>query len=342
MASSADRFLLRESIRHQLDLVRYGNRVGRDAAAALAAGDDELLAYVAKRSRQLSRLPTVAAREQFTKAAASIERVNAAAYAAAHESMASALDKLAHVEAEFQAKMLSKALGRTVDRELARRVAESVAAAPIVGRTVEQQFADAAAARGRKIVAAVGDMVSGGGKWQDAVARVEGTEEEAFKDGFLVRAGEWMRTLARTDVAAVADAAGRHVYEDSGVVEMELWVSVLDSNTTEVCMANDGATRALGDADWSNGYSGPYPAHYGERSVIVPQSGKEPADKVTYDEWLADQSEEQQREILGDARYELFSAGRLPLDRFVDETGRPLTIDELRAREPAAVDRAGI
>ncbi|MNF18285.1 hypothetical protein D3C77_583350 [compost metagenome] len=49
-----------------------------------------------------------------------------------------------------------------------------------------------------------------------------------------------------------------------------------------------------------------------------------------------------QKDVLGPARYELFSKGELPIDRFVDDNGKTLTLQQLREREPMAFERAGM
>jgi len=57
--------------------------------------------------------------------------------------------------------------------------------------------------------------------------------------------------------------------------------------------------------------------------------GRLPA-KTTYGEWLGKQPKAFQDEILGAERAGLFRSGT-PLERFVDQSGRRLTLDELRA-----------
>lgn len=63
--------------------------------------------------------------------------------------------------------------------------------------------------------------------------------------------------------------------------------------------------------------------------------------KTSYPEWLARQPASFQKDVLGRTRYELFSKGKLDIDKFVDN-GRTLTLDQLREREPESFDRAGL
>lgn len=69
--------------------------------------------------------------------------------------------------------------------------------------------------------------------------------------------------------------------------------------------------------------------------------GQLPA-KTTYNQWLKDQSAEFQDEVLGPTRGALFRRGGLDVQEFTDRAGNELTLDELRAREPGAFDKAGL
>lgn len=62
--------------------------------------------------------------------------------------------------------------------------------------------------------------------------------------------------------------------------------------------------------------------------------GQVPAE-TTYDQWLRRQSAAFQDDILGPTRGRLFREG-MTLDRFVDHTGRRVTLDELDRMRPAA------
>ena len=52
-------------------------------------------------------------------------------------------------------------------------------------------------------------------------------------------------------------------------------------------------------------------------------------DKLTYDEWLRDQPAAFQDDVLGPSRGKLFRQGA-KLDKFVDNSGKTLTLEQLR------------
>lgn len=58
-------------------------------------------------------------------------------------------------------------------------------------------------------------------------------------------------------------------------------------------------------------------------------NGQAPA-KVNYGDWLRGQDEEKQKEVLGRTRWDLWKKGSIGMADMVHQSGRPLTIEELR------------
>lgn len=154
------------------------------------------------------------------------------------------------------------------------------------------------------------------------------------------------RAQAEAVVITAANKAGAtaraELYKaNADVLKGEEWTSVLDLSTTDVCMGRDGNLYPVGQ--------GPQPpAHYRCRSVRVPvvddrfaalREGATRASmngpvssKTTYNSWLKSQPKAIQDEVLGPERAKLFRGG-MNVDKFTDDTGRTLTLDELRSRE---------
>jgi len=63
---------------------------------------------------------------------------------------------------------------------------------------------------------------------------------------------------------------------------------------------------------------------------------------VDYDEWLKTQPVAFQESVLGKTDGILFRKGGLPLDKFVDKSGREFTLDELSRTQPEAFEAAGL
>lgn len=169
-----------------------------------------------------------------------------------------------------------------------------------------------------------------------------------------------VRSLVRTAINHASNMVSRAAYrENSGVISGYQWVSTLDSRTTLICAGRDGRTYALG----SNIYP---PAHWGCRSRTIPLiadeydkdglKGTRPqkGDKVgfvsagtDFDSWLRKQSASFQDEYFsqftnGEELAKLFRQGKMPVQKFRNELGKQYTLDELRALDPVAFDRANI
>lgn len=159
-----------------------------------------------------------------------------------------------------------------------------------------------------------------------------------------------IETLIRTSTNHLAtQARSATIQENEDILDGYEWVATLDSRTSLICASRDGKIYPIGN----NPERSPKPpAHYGCRSTIVPVVNPEfdllaDADerrpfvgpdgrkgqvdgKVTYEQWLRRQPESFQVDVLGAGRFELFKNKRLPLSRFVDQSGRQLTLAELQ------------
>ena len=139
------------------------------------------------------------------------------------------------------------------------------------------------------------------------------------------KAARDVETISITAVKHISSAARQEWHKvNPGVIDEERWNAVLDGRTSEICRSRDGKVYPVNE--------GPQPpAHPRCRSTRVGiDDDYPPPRKRTYDQWLRDQPEGVQDEILGKAKADLFRDG-LTLDRFYDERrGREYTVDELR------------
>lgn len=102
----------------------------------------------------------------------------------------------------------------------------------------------------------------------------------------------------------------------------------------------NGLDRVRRRADLPRGFKGRFDAFRRRRAfeVIGPN---EPA-TVNYQQWLRRQSSQFQDDVLGVTRARLFRQGGLTLDRFVDRSGRQITLSELARRDRQAFVDAGL
>lgn len=152
-----------------------------------------------------------------------------------------------------------------------------------------------------------------------------------------------VETVVRTSLAHAASVANQEwAKANTDILVGERFSATLDGRTSIFCAANDGKVFPVGE--------GPIPpCHHRCRSrrvsVVNPKlsvpgmkmeraSMNGPVDaKETYGTWLKRQPVDFQNDVLGKTRAELFRTGKVPIDRFVNDSGRTLTLKELAIKE---------
>lgn len=189
----------------------------------------------------------------------------------------------------------------------------------------------------------------------EIVRKIRGTKASGYTDGILGSVTKRdANAMVRTSLQHVNNAAQQMVYDDNAdIIEGYIWISTLDRRTSSQCRGLDGKFFKTG--------KGPVPPiHVNCRSTTIPkikgidllsnttrasQDGQVPADQ-TYYEWLKSQPAEFQDDALGTTRGKLFRDGGLSAKQFadlsLDKSFQPLTLEEMRQKNPSAFDRAGI
>jgi len=264
--------------------------------------------------------------------------------------------EFAEYEAGFSARMFENATDMSFTVPSATVVANAAANTAMDikggkrGQTVAgalNQFSDKKA---KQIVRIVNDGVIAGK-----------TTQEVAKEITIVT-----RTLQAAQVTALARTIVNHTSSEARESTMRAnkdiirgveWVSVLDGRTTSICGSLDGQEFKIGE--------GPRPPiHWGCRSTTIPvvkkefsviptkDASKRPAvgadgteqvkGNTTYNSWIKKQPETFQDDVLGATRGKLLRDGNLNMDKFVDNNYKELSLKELKRKEPAAFERAGI
>jgi hypothetical protein len=152
--------------------------------------------------------------------------------------------------------------------------------------------------------------------------------------------------------------ARQHVYEENkDLIASEGWSSTLDTRTSIWCITRDGKAYTPGDhkpighkIPW---LGGPGKIHWCCRSTSVPRlkswrelgidegevsdstrasmDGQVPAQQ-NFEEWLRRQSAARQNTVLGEGKADLWRRGKITFRDLLDQTGRPLTTEDLRAK----------
>lgn len=371
MASVND--LLRDAaISHAVDLQHYSNGVVRRIIALLNRVDADLFVQL---NAALERLPaesfTVERLERLLK---SVRELNADAYRQVERTLAEELKGFAAYEAGYQAKLFDKTIPAQVQVAVGvatvnpTQVYTAAMSRPFQGRLLSEWAGSLEAGRMTRIRDAIRIGYVEGQTADQIIRRLRGTKAKGYADGIIDIDRRHAAAVTQTALSHMASFTRDRVYdENKGLIKAIEWVSTLDSRTSDQCRVRD-KKRYHPDSHKPMGHSipwgaGPGALHWNCRSTSVPitkswrelgidmdeiepstrasMDGQVPAD-TTYSEWLQRQSAARQDEILGRTRGRLMREGGLSMDRFYNDKGRFLTLDELRDRDTAAFERAGL
>lgn len=327
----------------------------------LAAGTSEYLTGVLNRSDPkiasiLKDLNASTTKRQLDKALNEFRKVNIDAYLKVEREMKKALTSMSYAEAEHQKTVLKQSTPAEAFRQMKpktpskKALREMVESQPYNGALLEEHINGLEQGRYSRVRDVLRREVSAGGTdaaVQDAIMKgVMGTKAANYKDGILDYSRRSLDQKTRTLHNGVAQETRSEFYEQNDdIFDGVLWVSVLDNVTSAICQSLDGTVFPVDEGERP-------PAHPNCRSEVVPivkdweamglsdlgpgtresMTGEVP-ETQTYNEWLKSQSAEAQDDILGPSRGQMFRDNEWNVDRFVDDTGRKYTLDELAMQE---------
>lgn len=337
-------------VAHQIGLIRVSGSIRNKVVAHLNRVEDDLMAQIARRGD----------RGRFTDNRMNLilNDVRKALDDARPETLAIVRDELVGVatnEVDFNKRLINGAVG--IDMNLAgvnqAQLRAAVLSRPFQGRLLREWVSSLDNQTRRNVRDAVRIGFTEGETIDQMARRIRGTRAAGFRDGVMEITRRGAQAMVRTAVNHTATAAREELFAaNEDLIKGVRWVSTLDSRVTPICAARDGKVYPVNE--------GPRPpAHVACRSVSIPvlksarqsgidanatrasMDGQVPA-KTTYNEWLKRQPVDVQNEALGVQKATLFRQGGLSVDKFVDPRGRELTLDQLRVRESAAFERAGL
>ena len=254
----------------------------------------------------------------------------------------------AEEEAEFTAASLNKvdALAEATIPSTSQLKA-AINARPFNNRLLKDYLNDFSKDQAKAVKNAVSMGFFEGKSTRDIINEVVGSKSLGYKNGVLNVSRASAERMVRTSIAHTASVAKSYTLEDNiDITPYYEWSSILDGRTSPICQAGDGTVYPVGKGPLA-------PHHFNCRSVEVPlmaddvriKNGK-PVKKDTtgkeqnYNTWLKKQSNKFQDEVLGVEKAKLYRDGGLSVDKFVNNAGQTLTLDELRSKYPTAWDKA--
>lgn len=347
-------------VEHQVDLTRYSNGVAAKIRALLDRVDPDLFAQLQAALERLG--PEAFTVQRLDKLLAEVRRLNDRAYASVLVELQDELRGLTQVELAFQAGVTR--MQAPVTLELAKISAETLYGAAMARPFQGRLLAEWAESIGEQRMVRIRDAVRigyvEGQTIGQIVQRIRGTRARGYSDGLIEIDRRHAEAVARTAISHTAGVVrDRWHSENEDIIEAVLWVSTLDSRTSNLCKLRDQKRYTLPEhkpighrIPW---LAGPGRLHWNCRSTSIgllkgqerlfgARASKDgPVEaNLSYGGWLKRQSAATQDEILGPTRGALFRAGGLTIEDFANERGRWLTLEELRRRDAAAFERAGV
>ena len=190
---------------------------------------------------------------------------------------------------------------------------------------------------------------------QQIVQMIRGTRKNGYKDGLMEVTARQAKTIVRTTVQhAAMQGKAEFANDNADILKGKKVIATLDGKTSSQCRALDGQEFDLD--------KGPvFPLHHNCRSTYLlilldayagrgntnKRASKDgPVANESYYAWLKNQPKDFQDDVLGETRGQLLRSGGLSADRFAElqlnKNFKPLTLDEMREREPMAFKKAGL
>lgn len=304
----------------------------------------------------------------------SVRQLNLQAYREIERELTAQLREFAAYEGGYQLQLFQAVLPPQVVAAVgvhAVSIDQVVAATlsrPFQGRLLREWASSIEADRMVRIRDAIRIGFVEGQTTEQIIRRVRGTRAKGYSDGIIEIDRRHAASVVRTAVSHTAAAARQGFYErNADIIKADKWVSTLDSRTSSGCRVRDGLQyrpvthEPIGHkVPWA---AGPGRLHWCCRSTSIAvtksfrelgidveemspstratMDGQVPAD-MTYSQWLMKQSAARQDEVVGPTRGALMRSGGMKFDELYDSRGRYLSLDELRRRDAAAFERAGL
>jgi len=159
---------------------------------------------------------------------------------------------------------------------------------------------------------------------QETIAELTGEDAKQGTSSQLQRVGVQAGAVTATAIQHVAAIVGAGVI--SGLFGWYIWLSVMDSRTSEICTSRNRKRYRFGQ--------GPIPpAHIRCRSHIAPIVGNDDIAAETFYTWAVRQPKNVQDDILGEVGGESLRDGRLKEKDLPKYDARnPLTLEEFRRK----------
>lgn len=327
------------AVRHRINLSSYSTGVVRKVIALLNRTEGALIERLLRTDNEsLAGIRLQALIDE-------LATIQTGGWVLIKERVKSEVRALADAESQFALKLAGVKIDPVVGFGFSpippiEQIVAAVEARPFQGRFLKDWLAGAEEGAAARVRDTIRQGFVEGRPTADVVRAIRGTKAAQYRDGVMEIGRRGAETMVRTAMTHTANTAAQAAWEaNADIVKAWRFVATLDGRTTLICAGLHGKEFALG--------KGPQPPrHPGCRStsipVLDPIEGVAPFELPSYQAWLRRQPAEVQDDILGKTKARLFRDGGLQIDRFTDNRGRVLSLDELRQRDMDAFRKAGV
>ncbi len=374
MAHTSNTQIRDDLIAHQIQILRFTRGFSTRMVALLNRAEPELRARLGARLDRIAALgwdPGPATTKRMIRTSTLIRDINRPTFQEINTLVRSELVALSLAETRFISETVVEALPVIFDPALPspRDLRGIVFARPFERRILRDWLSTYELGDRRRMMGEIRQGLVFGETPTQIGKRIFGTRALGGVDGVREITRRGAQTLAQTATAAITNGVRSEFFRaNSRIFRREQYVATLDSRTTPICQSLDGQVFKTGE--------GPHPPiHINCRSIRVPvidgrKLGRRPANRATerqlrglrgparrraveklvgsvpgttdYSDFLRSSPTAFQDEVLGPARGRLFRSGELGLDRFVDNSGKRLTLRQLYDTDSGAFQRAGV
>jgi SPP1 gp7 family putative phage head morphogenesis protein len=356
-------------IDHAVDLRAYSDNVVRRLISMLNRADAGLFAELVKKLEYMT--PERFTVKRLDVMLDSVRDLNHAVFAEVNTALREEIKGLTEVELRFQEGMLAQNMPPSIDiaRVDINQVYAGAMSRPFQGALLSEFLKDQEEAKARLIRRTIADGYVQNRTTDQIIRDLRGTRENKYRDGVLEGSRREVAAVVRTALSHTSQFAKDRVTEANADILGNLqWLSTLDARTTPECQVRDGKLYTLDHKPVDHEYpwgAGPGRLHWQCRSTYLQltkswkelgaegdieefspdlrssMDGQVPA-KTTYEEWLENQTEKRQVQVLGATRAKLFNEGGLSFDELRNARGEDITLDDLRKKHSAAFKKAGL
>ena len=356
-ALSANETLVDLYVERAIDLLRLEVGTRNKVFRILANLEGELVGQLAKVDP--TGVPSVSGqRKRLEKLLGSVQAAIRASYRNTSSLMTAEIREIIDQEAVWTGRTLNTAMQfEFVTGGLTRAGLETLASdALIQGAASKDWWSRQAAGLADRFADEMRRGVALGESNADLVARLRG---KAGQPGIMSVSRSSAERLVRASVQAAANVGREEMYaKNDDLISSLQWHATLDTRTSTWCIVRDGHHYSNtpehfpkdGGPPWLEGAG---KIHWGCRSTSIPilktwrelgidedevpettrasMDGQVPA-KQSFEDWLKKQGAARQDAVLGGTVADLWRRGKLNFRDLLDQSGRPLTTEQLRAK----------